>query len=66
MKSLFWLLFALLAYIYFGYPFLLLILSKLRSAPPVQRADITRTVSLIIAAYNEEQTIRKNGEGIEV
>lgn len=50
------------AYVYFGYPLLLLILSKLRPAPPVQKADITPTVSLIIPAYNEEKVIARKIE----
>ena len=44
-------------YVYVGYPLLLLTMSKLCPAPPVQKADITPVVSLIIPAYNEEKVI---------
>lgn len=47
----------LILYVYFGYPLLLLILSKLRPGPLVRKADIIPNVSLIIAAYNEEKVI---------
>lgn len=47
-----------IVYVYFGYPLLLLALSKLRPAPLVdQKADITPPVSLITPAYNEEKVI---------
>lgn len=49
-------------YVYFGYPLLVLILSKLCSALPVQKADITPTVSLVIPAYNEEKVIAQKIE----
>lgn len=52
-----WLLASLTLYVYFGYPLLLIILSRLRPAPPVQTADITPDVSLIIPAYDEENVI---------
>jgi glycosyltransferase involved in cell wall biosynthesis len=61
-ESLFWIVVALVSYIYFGYPFLLLILSKLRPALPVQKADITPTLSFIIPAYNEEKVIARKIE----
>lgn len=61
-ELLFWFLVALILYVYFGYPLLLLIVSNLRPAPPVQKADITPTVSLIVAAYNEEQVIAQKIE----
>ncbi len=62
MEHIFWIIVALVLYIYFGYPLLLLLLSKLRPASPVQKADITPTVSLIIAAYNEEKVISQKIE----
>ncbi len=62
MEPLFWLLAFVILYVYLGYPFLLLVLSRLRPAPPVQKADITPTVSLIIAAYNEEKVIAQKIE----
>ena len=47
---------ALVAYTYFGYPLVAFALSRLR-ARPVRSADVTPTVSVIIAAYNEERDI---------
>lgn len=61
-QILFWSLALIVAYVYIGYPLLLLILSKLRPAPPVQKADITPTVSLIIPAYNEARVIARKIE----
>lgn len=51
-----WALMALTLYTYAGYPILLWALARLRPSPVVQ-ADITPTVSLIIAAHNEEVCI---------
>ena len=53
----FWINVVLVVYVYFGYPLLILILSRLRPAQSILKADITPSVSLIIAAYNEEQVI---------
>ncbi len=50
----FWLSVMALAYTYAGYPVLLFLISRFRSYP-VQCADWTPTVSVIITAYNEEQ-----------
>lgn len=61
-EFLFLFLIVLILYVYFGYPFLLLILSKLCPSSPVQKAEITPTVSLIIAAYNEEKVIAQKIE----
>ena len=62
-ESLFWIVVALVPYIYFGYPLLLIILNKVRPAPHVQKVDIlTPTVSMIIPAYNEEKVIAKKIE----
>jgi cellulose synthase/poly-beta-1,6-N-acetylglucosamine synthase-like glycosyltransferase len=47
---------ALIAFIYIGYPVLVWCGSRL-FAWPVRRADITPSVSVIIAAHNEEQDI---------
>ena len=52
----------LVIYIYFGYPLLLIFLSKLRPASSILKADITPSVSLIIAAYNEEKVIAQKIE----
>lgn len=61
-EALFWLLVLIVLYVYFGYPLLLVVLSRLRPAPLVQKADITPTVSLIIPAYNEEKVIAQKIE----
>lgn len=47
---------ALAAYAYVGYPALVFVLSRLFGRP-IAAADITPTISLIIAAYNEERDI---------
>ena len=61
-ESLFWFFVALIIYVYFGYTFLLLILSKIRPSQPVKKADITPNVSIVIAAYNEEKDIGRKIE----
>jgi biofilm PGA synthesis N-glycosyltransferase PgaC len=55
-KVVFWLCLAVCVYIYFGYPALLWVMSKLRPRP-VREADVTPSVSFIIPAYNEERNI---------
>ncbi len=57
-----WLLACLIAYVYLGYPALLLVLSRLRPAPPIRKADNTPSVSLVIPAYNEEKVIAQKIE----
>ncbi|HYH10442.1 MAG TPA: glycosyltransferase family 2 protein [Thermoanaerobaculia bacterium] len=52
----FWISLAVCVYIYFGYPALLWVLSKLRPRP-VRAADVTPRVTFVIAAYNEESNI---------
>jgi cellulose synthase/poly-beta-1,6-N-acetylglucosamine synthase-like glycosyltransferase len=52
----FWSSLAVVAYAYVGYPVLAYAMSRLFGRP-VRRADITPSVSLIIAAYNEERDI---------
>jgi len=61
-KVLIWILILLIIYVYFGYPFLLFILSKLLPASKIHKVEITPTVSLIIAAYNEEKVIAQKIE----
>jgi len=58
MQTLFWLLGGLVAYVYLGYPLLMAFLSKVRPAKPVRKGSLTPVVSLIIAAYNEEKTLK--------
>jgi cellulose synthase/poly-beta-1,6-N-acetylglucosamine synthase-like glycosyltransferase len=52
---------ALAAYAYAGYPALVYLLSRLFERP-VRRADIIPSVSIIIAAYNEERDIAQKIE----
>jgi biofilm PGA synthesis N-glycosyltransferase PgaC len=52
MKLLFWISFALTAYVYLGYAILLALYSRLHRRP-IQRQQITPTVSIVIAARNE-------------
>jgi cellulose synthase/poly-beta-1,6-N-acetylglucosamine synthase-like glycosyltransferase len=52
----FWLSVAALVYAYAGYPLLLVIVSAVRPSP-VRRAAYTPTVTVIIAAYNEERDL---------
>jgi cellulose synthase/poly-beta-1,6-N-acetylglucosamine synthase-like glycosyltransferase len=47
---------ALIAYAYVGYPALIFVISRLFGRRP-RRADINPTVSMIIAAFNEERDI---------
>lgn len=58
----FWLCVVVILYVYFGYPLLLIILSRLKLAPPVQKGEIIPIVSLIIPAYNEEKVIAQKIE----
>ena len=52
----FWLAVAALAYTYFGYPLLLLILSHTLGRPTVAKS-VTPFVTIIITAYNEEKDL---------
>ena len=56
MTIFFWVAFALVLYTYFGYPLLIWLLAQLRPQPIKQGASYP-TVSMIIAAYNEEKVI---------
>lgn len=64
MQITFWLLIGVVVYVYFGYLLLVVIIIKLWSAPAAKKADITPTVSLIIAAYNEEKVIARKIENV--
>jgi cellulose synthase/poly-beta-1,6-N-acetylglucosamine synthase-like glycosyltransferase len=57
----FWICFAVCVYIYFGYPALLLVLSKLRPRP-VAAAEVYPRMTFIVAAYNEQNVIAKKIE----
>jgi cellulose synthase/poly-beta-1,6-N-acetylglucosamine synthase-like glycosyltransferase len=52
---------SLIAYVCFGYPMLVFVMSRLR-ARPVRRDNITPKLSVIIAAYNEERAIARKIE----
>lgn len=58
LEIVFWLLVFLILYTYLGYPLMLLILSIFINNPS-KKASILPSVSLIIAAYNEEKVIEK-------
>ena len=60
-KIVFWVSLAVCVYIYFGYPALLWIASRIRSRP-VKEEEIAPAVTFIIPAYNEERTIRRKIE----
>jgi len=53
---LFWLSLAVCVYIYFGYPALLWVMSKLRPRP-VHERDVFPRATFVIPAYNEERNI---------
>jgi len=56
MEIIFWLSFAFVFYVYFGYPALLLLWRRL-AARPVKKKHWEPTVSIVIAAHNERQRI---------
>lgn len=55
-EVIFWLSVAAVGYAYVGYPVLLALISKIKPKP-VHSADWTPSVSVIIAAYNEERDL---------
>lgn len=57
-ENLFWVSSAILVYTYFGYGLLLLILS-IFIYRPTKKSDYTPSISIIIAAYNEQDSIIK-------
>ena len=58
MKILFWISFAFLIYVYLGYPLLIAVLARLRRGANAPKAELP-SISLIIAAYNEEKVLRE-------
>ena len=56
MEAIFWLSVAAIGYAYVGYPLLLVVLSRLRPRP-VKSGHWTPSVTVIIAAYNEERDL---------
>lgn len=63
MKWVFWTSVFSLFYIYFGYPALLCLVTKLRPRP-IKKEPITPGVSIVIAAYNEEDVICERLENL--
>ena len=61
MTAIFWGAVALIAYVYVGYPLVLFLVSRVWSRP-VRRSAMTPSVTMIIAAYNEEDVITKKLE----
>lgn len=62
MEYAFWILLALLAYVYGGYALLLALLSLLGGARPWKRADAEPSVTLIVSALNEAAVIGRKIE----
>lgn len=62
-ECVFWLSALVIGYTYLGYPILLWILARVKPRPVVA-ADITPTVSVIVAAYNEEGSIAGRISGL--
>lgn len=56
MKLLFWAAFAAVVYTYFGYPVLVWLIGRLKPRP-IKQGACSPSVSMIIAAYNEEKVI---------
>jgi cellulose synthase/poly-beta-1,6-N-acetylglucosamine synthase-like glycosyltransferase len=52
-----WACVAVLGYVYLGYPLLVMGMSRIAGSP-IARARIRPTVTVIIAAYNEEKSLR--------
>jgi poly-beta-1,6-N-acetyl-D-glucosamine synthase len=57
MKTLFYLSFLGIVYAYFGYPLLMMAISKLKKAKPIEKGNFTPFISIVIPAYNEEKNI---------
>ena len=60
-EIIFWIAVVAIAYTYAGYPLLLMVVSRFRGKP-VLRREFTPTVTVIIAAYNEERDLAKKLE----
>src|SRR5687768_15276298 len=56
MELIFWVSVAAVGYAYVGYPLLLVLLRRIASKP-VKSAELTPSVSVVIAAYNEERDL---------
>lgn len=53
-ETVFWAATVFVAYTYFGYPVLLLVLAWLRPAPSIQKVDATPSLTVLIVVHNEE------------
>ena len=60
-EIIFWIAVVAIAYTYAGYPLLLMVVSRFRGKP-VLRLEFTPTVTVIIAAYNEERDLAEKLE----
>ena len=60
-EIIFWIAVVAIAYTYAGYPLLLMVVSRFRGKP-VLRREFTPTVTVIIAAYNEERDLAQKLE----
>jgi len=56
-KVLFWLAVGVILYVYFGYPFFVILFSRFSSKQNAKKKEVTLPISVIIAAYNEEKMI---------
>ena len=63
LEWMFWISILELFYVYLGYPILLWIVAKLKPKP-IRKSLITPNVSVIIAAYNEEDVIQQRLENL--
>ena len=63
MKRLFWLSAAALGWTHVGYPLAAALAARLRP-DPVERGDVTPTVTLVVAAWNEEAVIARRLENL--
>ena len=61
LQIVFWVCFSLLAWTYLAYPWCMVLLSRLLPKP-WQRAEYPGSVSMIVAAHNEEEIIREKVE----
>src|SRR3972149_4417414 len=59
---LFWSLVSYTLYVYFGYPFVLLIISRIKKLRVRVMLEMAPSVTLIVAAHNEEKVINEKIE----
>jgi cellulose synthase/poly-beta-1,6-N-acetylglucosamine synthase-like glycosyltransferase len=57
MRSCFFISLGMLVYIYFGYPIVVYLMSRIRSWPVLKKESYQPRVTILIAAYNEEKKI---------